>query len=431
MRPLSFFYGYVILSLCFFNMFLMRGVLGSFGVFYVALLADFEWSRASAASIASINALVYAVSSPLVGWAFDRLGPRMLMPLGGLLIGAGLFFSGRSQTLWEFYLFYGIVVGTGLAGIGFVSNSALISHWFVRRRGTAIGVATMGLGFGLLVIVPLMQVLISHFGWRAAFMVAGVVMLLTIVPANLLLQRGRPEDLGQLPDGAEKVRDEQPGSARATKFLPVPGWTVRTAIRSTPFWSIAMGHLALGTGVSLIYTHVVAHLVHVGLDAFRAASMLGLVGLVRMPGTTLWGVVSDRLGRDRAYGLATVVTLTGIGILIVLSPRSSPWLVYTFVIFYGLGHSAGNPTYGATIADIFGGKKIGTILGFLEITFGIGMAFGPWFGGFVYDITGSYRWAFVVGLAAFFLSFLSVYTSLAWRRRFQLRTQAVGMAASG
>ncbi len=103
MRPPRFFYGYVILALCFLNMFLMRGVLSSFAVFYVALLGVFGWSHATAASIASVNALVYALSSPLAGWAFDRLGPRILMPLAGSLICIGFYFSGRSHALWEFF----------------------------------------------------------------------------------------------------------------------------------------------------------------------------------------------------------------------------------------------------------------------------------------------------------------------------------------
>ena len=420
MIRLPFFYGYVIISLCFLNMFLMRGILASFGVFYVALLDDFEWSRATAASIASANALVYGASSPLVGWSYDRLGPRILMPIGGLLIGAGLILSAQSSSLWQFYIFYGLFVGLGLGGIGFVSNSALLSFWFRQRRATAIGLATMGLGMGILIVVPTITILISWYGWRTALVVAGATVLAVVVPLNALLQRRRPEDIGQLPDGAVTATTPETGDS---KPQPVTDndWTLKSALASFPFWSIALGHLVLGTGLSLMYTHVVAHMINAGLDTLAAASIFALVGAARIPGTAIWGYISDRLDRARAYGLGTLMTVAGIAVLMAVTPGVPTWWLYawlyTFVVLYGLGHSAGNPTFGATIADIFGGKSVGTIFGFLEITFGIGMAFGPWFGGFVHDVTGSYHYALILGLVCFALSFLSIYASMLWQRR--------------
>ena len=167
MRP-RFYYGYVILFLCFLNMVFVRGAFGSFSVFYVALLEDFHWSHGVGATIVSLNSLVYALVSPAVGYAFDRLGPRVLIPLAGLLMGLGFFFSGFSHSLWELYLYYGILAAIGQGGLGFVTQSALLSHWFVRRRATAIGLATAGQGLGMITIVPLAQILISRAGWRAA-----------------------------------------------------------------------------------------------------------------------------------------------------------------------------------------------------------------------------------------------------------------------
>ncbi|MFQ5917352.1 MAG: MFS transporter [Candidatus Binatia bacterium] len=420
MRP-SFFYGYVILALCFFNMFFMRGILGSFGVFYVALLEDFGWSSGIIASIASVNALVYALSSPLIGWAFDRLGPRILMPLGGGLMGIGLFLAGTSDSLWELYLYYGVVFGMGVGGLGFVSNSALISHWFRRRRGIAIGLATMGLGLGVLIIVPLTQVLISSYGWRSAFMIlAGLIC--TSVPINALLQRRHPEEVGQIPDGQAAQAEDYPAEI-PKKPLGTRQWSLQAAVRSYPYWSITVGHLALGTGLSMLYTHLVAFLVNEGIDKLTAAFILGLVGLARIPGTALWGIVSDYLGRDKAYAIATFITMAGIACLVELDPGFSHWYIYTFAILFGVGHSAGNLTYGSSIADIFGGSTVGTILGFLEISFGMGMAFGPWFGGFVYDFTGSYRWAFVFGLLTFLTSYLAVHAALSWHFRDLAKTK--------
>lgn len=416
-RP--FFYGYVIVAICFFNMVLMRGILASFSVFNIAFLATFPWSRATTASIASVNGLVYSFASPLVGWAYDRLGPRILMPLGCASIGIGLMLSGASTSWWHLCVFYGVFVGLGIGCIGFVSNTALLSRWFRRRRATAMGFATMGLGVGIL-LVPGVQVLIERFGWRAAMVLLGATVLVALAPLNAVFQRGRPEDIGQLPDGAPmRAADDAPAAGEGPRERPASrhDWTLREALASFPFWAIALGHLALGTGLSLMYTHAVAHLVHVGLDDLAAASAFSMVGLARIPGTAVWGLASDRLGRDRAYGVGTLVTVAGVGMLMALSAEAPAWWFVAFAILYGVGHSAGNPTFGSTITDIFGGKDVGKILGWLEITFGIGVAFGPWFGGYAYDVAGSYQIAWIVGLAGFAMAYVSIRASMTWQRR--------------
>ena len=290
----------------------------------------------------------------------------------------------------------------------------------------------MGLGFGIL-IVPVVQVLITRHGWRAAMTLLGIAVLATIVPLNAVFQRRRPEDVGQRPDG------DSPGAAAAAtvttgapevtaepaaaKSVPARDWTLAEAFRSFPFWSIAVGHLGLGTGLALMYTYAVAHLVHVGLAKQVAANAFSLVGVARIPSTAIWGFVSDRLGRDRAYRLGTLFTLGGIGVLMALSADAPAWWFVGFAVLYGIGHSSGNPTFGATITDIFGGRNVGKILGWLEVTFGIGVALGSWFGGYAFDVTGSYQYAWVLGLVSFTVAYLSVQACMVWKRRSRHETR--------
>jgi MFS family permease len=388
-----FFYGYIILALCFINMVVMRGVNGSFSVYYLALLESFGWSHSDGASIASVNFLVYALAAPFVGFAFDHFGPRLLMPLGGALVGVGLLLSGFGNSLWNLYLSYGVITALGQGALGFVGHNALISFWFVRRRATAIGIATMGQGLGALIMIPLTELLISRIGWRQTFMVTAGLILLAIVPANALLQRRDPKDVGQLPDGDSVLASEH-SSLKAHKPAPQRDWTLRAAFESSPFWFVTMGHLGLGTAVFMINTHIVAHLVSLGFDKLLAAFVAGLIGFVRIGGTVLWGLVSDKLGRDQTYALAILVTLAGLGGLILISGTSPVWFVYLAAALYSIGHSAGNPTYGSVIADIFSGRKVGLIFGFLEISFGLGSALGAWVGGYLFDLTGTYSWPF-------------------------------------
>jgi len=415
MRP-KFFYGYVILALCFANMIVMRGVNGAFGVYYLALLDEFSWSRSDGATVASANFFVYAIASPLVGLAFDRFGPRLLMPFGALLVGVGLVISSFASSLWELYVSYGIITALGQGALSFVGHNALISFWFVRRRATAIGIASMGQGVGALVMVPLTQLLIDQVGWRWTYVVTGSLLLLVLVPANALFQRRAPQDVGQFPDGDDAPPAESPGRHSA-KHAAQRDWTLGEAARSFPFWCITIGHLALGTALFLINTHVIAHFVAVGYEKLAASFYFGLIGFIRIGATIVWGSISDRLGRSATYGVATLVTALGVGGMIAMTVDAPLWLVYLAILLYGIGHSAGNPTYGAVIGDIFSGRKIGLIFGFLEISFGLGSAFGSWIGGYLFDATGSYAWSFGVCLVCFIVSGLAIHACVRWHAR--------------
>jgi len=411
-----FFYGYVILALCFANMVVMRGVNGAFGVYYLALLEEFSWSRSDGASIASINYVVYALAAPVVGLAFDRLGPRLLMPSGAALVGIGMLLSSVANSLFGLYFSYGIVTALGQGALGFVGHNALISYWFVKRRATAIGIASMGQGLGALVMVPATQILINSVGWRWTYIVSGSLMLLLLVPANALLQRRRPEDVGQFPDGDSVAAAETLGRQPA-QAISKRDWTLREAAHSFPFWCITIGHLALGTALFLINTHAIAHFVAVGYEKLAASFYFGLIGFIRIGATILWGSISDRLGRSETYGLAIFVTLLGLVGMITMTVDAPLWLVYLTIALYGVGHSAGNPTYGAVIGDIFSGRKIGLIFGFLEISFGLGSAFGSWIGGYLFDSTGSYASSFTVCIACFIISGLAIRGCTVWQRR--------------
>jgi MFS family permease len=417
----KFFYGYVILALCFANMVVMRGVNGAFGVYYIALLEEFAWSRSDGASIAAINFIVYALASPAVGLAFDRLGPRLLMPLGAALVGIGLMLSSLANSLLGLYFSYGIVTALGQGALSFVGHNALISFWFVRRRATAIGIASMGQGLGALTMVPLTQLLIDAVGWRWTYVVTGGLMLLFLTPANALFQRRAPQELGQFPDGDAAPSAENP-NPHSAKHAGQRDWTLGDAARSFPFWCITIGHLALGTALFLINTHVIAHFVAVGYEKLAASFYFGLIGFIRIGATIVWGSISDRLGRSEAYGVATLVTALGVGCMIAMSAGAPLWLVYLTIALYGIGHSAGNPTYGAVIGDIFSGRKIGVIFGFLEISFGLGSAFGSWIGGYLFDATDSYAWSFALCLVCFIISGLAIHACVRWHAREIART---------
>jgi MFS family permease len=265
-------------------------------------------------------------------------------------------------------------------------------------------------------MVPATQLLISSIGWRWAYIVTGSLLLFLLVPANALFQRRAPQDVGQFADGNDRTAAED-AVRRLASQKAQRDWTLGEAARSFPFWCITLGHLALGTGLFLINTHVIAHFVAVGYEKLAASFYFGLIGVIRIGATIFWGPVSDRLGRSEAYGIAVVVTALGIGGMIAMTAGAPLWLVYVSLALYGIGHSAGNPTYGAVISDIFSGPKIGLIFGLLEISFGLGSALGSWIGGYLFDVHGSYAWAFTLCLVCFAISGLAIHTCTRWQAR--------------
>jgi predicted MFS family arabinose efflux permease len=271
------------------------------------------------------------------------------------------------------------------------------------------------------VMVPLTQLLIDHIGWRWTYVVTGSMLLLVLLPANALFQRRKPQDVGQFPDG-----DTTPGaeiSGRHSQRAGERDWTLRQAVRSFPFWCITLGHLALGTALFLINTHAIAHFVAVGYEKLAASFYFGLIGFIRIGATIIWGSLSDRLGRSNAYAVATLVTALGVVGMIAMTVDAPLWLVYLTIVLYGIGHSAGNPTYGAVIGDIFSGRKIGVIFGFLEISFGFGSAFGSWIGGYLFDANGSYAWSFAVCLVCFTISGVAIHACARWHTKNELKME--------
>ena len=200
-----------------------------------------------------------------------------------------------------------------------------------------------------------------------------------MVPANAFFQRRTPAEVGQFPDGDAAPSSGHTGGRHGSRLPGQRDWTLGQAARSFPFWCITIGHLALGTALFMINTHAIAHFVAVGYEKLAASFYFGFIGFIRIGATLIWGSLSDRLGRSPTYGVATAVTALGVAGMIAMTFGAPLWLVYLTIALYGIGHSAGNPTYGSVIGDIFSGRKIGLIFGFLEISFGFGSAFGSVF----------------------------------------------------
>src|SRR4030043_1716910 len=196
-----FYYGWVIVGLSMVSMAFWFGIRTTFSLFFVALIDHFHWGRAEAAGAQSIAMLVYMIMAPIIGTLVDRIGPRKVVLPGIVLTGLGFLLCTQIQTLIQFYLFFGVIVGMGVTCISIAPFTVILAHWFERKRGAVNGLAGVGIGIGVFVLVPLIQYLISHQGWRFAYLIFSLLILFIPLPLNALFLKHRPQEMGLLPDG--------------------------------------------------------------------------------------------------------------------------------------------------------------------------------------------------------------------------------------
>jgi len=194
------FYGWVVLGVAFITLVLGYAIRNSFSVFYPTIVEEFGWGRGSTALMFSISVIVYGLVSPLAGSLVDRFKPRLILPLGGCILGAGIALCSLATSQWQFYLLYGVVVAIGLSLVGWTPLTTIVSNWFVKKRGLVFGIMAAGFG-GSLVSAPIVQSLISSFNWQTAYVIIGVFSIAVIIPLCSLLIRRSPQDKGLLPDG--------------------------------------------------------------------------------------------------------------------------------------------------------------------------------------------------------------------------------------
>jgi len=374
---------------------LARGLHSSFGVFYVALLERFGWGRGITAGVFSLVLIVDAVASPMIGHFIDRHGPKKVVAAGCLILALGLFLSSQIRSLWEFYLFFGLISALGFSFMGMVPHVFLISEWFSSKRASALGAVYAGTGVGIMVFSPLTQWLISRWGWDRAFQVL-VGLTLLMLPLVLGFYRRGPygENLSR-PTGAGNQ------------------WTTRLALRSLQFWLLFFARVLAAGGTTVIVTHQVAHVVDVGFSRLFAATVFGLVGVTSTCGRFIFGIIADLLSKQAAYTLNIIATLVGVGALMAAGDPSQSWLLYLYLFFFGIGFGSRAVIFSALTADIFSGKGFGSILGYSVISVGVGGALGSWLGGVFYDLTGSYLVSFALAAMVLALSDLCIWlTSL-------------------
>jgi len=415
----TFYYGWVIVGVALVSMGFWLGIRTSFSVFYVVLLENFPWSPADSAGVQAIALLTYTILAPMVGGLIDRFGPRRIILPGILVLTLGLVLCATIDSLAQFYILYGVIMGAGITSIGIVSYSAILAHWFEKKRGLANGIALSGMGLGTFVLVPLSQYLISTWGWRMTFIITGVLVLIILMPINGIFLRHKPADVGQLVDGLKTVKNpENPKQNPQNQPISRVEWTVKEALLSRRFWFLMAFCFFAVTGVYIVLVHNVRFMVGQDISKMTAALVLALTGMISSGFRIFWGWLSDYIGRESTFTIGILCACLGVVFLLLIETTHIKGFVYGFSILFGMGWGVTAPMFMSISADLFRGRTFGLIYGILEAGIGIAGALGAWLGGFIFDKTQSYNLAFILVIVSLVMAGFFVW--LAAPRKFRL-----------
>jgi MFS family permease len=414
-------YAWVVLGALVVVMLMGSGLRAVFGVFIKPMEATFGWDRAALSGAAAISLLLLGAAGPIVGWLADQRGPRRVIFVSAILLGLGAMLSSRVSALWQIYITCGVLMGLGAGGVGMSTGAALAARWFEARRGLVMGLVGGAMSAGQLVIVPLAVWFTLRYGWRQSFLYLGVLLLVIALPLTLLFIQDDPAQKGLKAYGAG-----QAARAGEPKAPPEGRTRVADAMQVPAFWLLAGTFFICGyTSNGLVLTHLVPHAAEHGFSEMHAAQALGVMGAMNILGTVASGFICDRFGRKGP--LAFYYGVRGLSLLFLLYVWNVPSL-HIFAAIFGLNYISTVPPTTTLTANIFGRYSVGSLSGWIFFAHQVGAALGAAVGGWVFQSTGSYSWAFI---SAALLAFLAVPMALAIKEAPVTRTPEPTPAPAG
>jgi MFS family permease len=383
-----FFYGWYLVAVSWIMLFLVSSV--AVGIFFKPILDEFGWDRATLSSVHMAALLIFAAASPFMGRLIDRFGPRIMLFVSVAALTLTSVVNGLATSLWHLFIGRLLYEMRPLH-----STQVLINRWFIRKRGRALGIVATGMPIGTLLLSPLSQYLVLTWGWRTTLFFWAVVAFIVLLPLTIFI-RDNPEDKGYGPDG-DPLDAQLKADAKEVKYKSQPGSSLHEAIVTGSFWKLSLSHLFCGIGCGFMMTHVVIFATDVGYSAMIGASLLSVQGGVNILGVLVTGHMSDRTRRNRVLALTHLIRSMSFVTIVVFVALGggSLWLLYAAMVLFGFGWFTTAPLVSGMVADMFGYRRMGTIMGLVLSSHIIGMAAGAYGGGITFDLTGSYFSFFV------------------------------------
>ena len=399
-------YGWRVVGACFLCNLISIGTSNyAFSLFVKPLEREFGWNRGGIMGGYTIMCLAIAVSSPLIGKVVDRFGPKKIICLGGIITSIGFASLSLLDDLPGFYLLY-TLIGLGVSAMGQVPLTTVVSNWFHRERGLAIGIMASGIGIGGMVMAPLVGgLVIPSLGWRGAFLFMALIVACTIIPVSLLVIRARPDE-----KSAGRGERGSLETGRGLDGPPVDTWGIplKTALLTSGFWLIIGSFILSQVAAMGVVQSQVPYLTDKGFPVTTAAAVLGGMGLLSAFSKVFFGWLCDRMNPKFVCAIGLCLQVLGTFILMLISEDSSPIALWIYVFIFGLGVGSWLPVMSMLVSTNFGLIAYGAIFGMMSFAQNLGVAVGPLVAGSIYDSTHAYTAAFFLFVSLHILAMIAI-----------------------
>ncbi len=407
MRARRIHYGWVIATVTFLVLLGAAGFRSTVGVFVVPLQDEFGWSRGDVSLAIAINLVVYGLVAPFAAAFVERMGARRIMVAGLIAVSAGAALTIAMTSLWQLDVLWGIVIGTATGAISIPLSAIIATRWFVRHRGFVTGLLTASFATGNLVFLPLLAWITDGHGWRWAVAIVAITAA-AMVPVVLILMRERPADLGLAPYGADSATPRAPPAPTGSVFA-TPFRVLRHAVHIRDFWLLAGTFFICGwTTNGAVQSHFIPAAHDHGIPEVRAASLLAVIGVFDILGSTASGWLTDRTDPRRLLFLYYCLRGTSLAALPFLLQGSQLPLV-AFAVVYGLDWVATVPPTIALTNQAFGREHASVVFGWVFCAHMLGGGAAAWLAGTFREAFGDYLIAFTgAGLLALLAGFAAL-----------------------
>jgi MFS family permease len=417
------FYGWYIVGVGFLSHLVCAFHLSStLSVFLKPLTEDLRVSRGLFSLLRSGEIVIGAVMAPFIGTWVDRYGGRWLMAGGALLAGIGFILLSQVTAFWQFLVVRWLFVTVGGVFMCYMVVAVTISRWFVKKRGRAIAMATLGQGLSKVGIPLLAATLFVWLGWRYTWSVfGGITIMLVVLPAIAFMRRS-PEEMGLQPDGIANSPEPLLGDKTESDHAKVDAcnveaeviWTRREVACTSAFWLLCLTFGIANVGIAGLNLHVFAHISDIGYPSIISATVMSIIAFTQLGSTMFWGLVSERVEIRKATMLMFLIQAMGIGIAVI---TKGLMLIYAGFFLYGVGLGGSLVLQEIIWAAYYGRASLGLVRGLgMLITLAFGAAGAPFFG-FIFDATGSYAISFITFALALLACALLTLFARAPRKR--------------
>lgn len=388
-----FFYGWYVLVASFLILFFQSGARFAFGVMFKPLISQLNWDRALISSAFFLNMIFFALTLSIAGKLYDRYGPRWVIFISTVLQTAGYLGTSFINSLWGFYLYYGILTAVGTGGASVPLIGAMVSKWFEKNRGLTISLALSGNCLGQFTLVPLYNVFVSNYGWRTSYLLAGLIIFSVNIILLLTIIKGNPAEMGLKPFGYRN-QGKTSGQKEQNSLIPTSkDLNLGEAMHTGSFWLFLIVMFICGSGDFMITTHMIPLVTDHGISSATAANMLAWFGLMSMGGILIAGPVSDLIGNKVPITLTFVLRLL---LFLLILKYQNLLSFYIFAVVFGFTFFITAPLNTTLVGRLYGFFHVGIITGFITTAHHLGGGLWAYGAGLIFDTTGNYQTSFIL-----------------------------------